>query len=386
MDTANTPPRSYHDAEQQAAGQVVIEEGPSTPATSGTMLSTLANDTIPYFRLPPELRVAILELVLPLEDEGVLLGRCGRGIPQEVKGLFRVCRQMYADALPVYYRDVCIDLQGYGSASPALRCVNRFLRTARTPRRHVRRATVLINLIDCCNCESLGRLALARYCGSGGGSMEEEGDWEHELAGLNMSSNASPGTNGTTATAYPSPPLSPSPTLDIEVGGGLRCVNLDIGPDFPYPPYGCYLHPAKRDMYHLTTQLNSGAQATGPLCVTKPPFQTFLAFLQHPGFGTMKVRLNRFHLEFLCAFHQPHPADRACKGEWRGSEEWLELDHLAMIRAFAGAQVDRFVKPYHQPPLLFSLSLSLHISRARAHTQRRGTSVNIVLLLTENTK
>lgn len=301
---------------QDDDGRQHVQQAPETAIERTQAPATCAAP--PYFRLPPELRQQILGFVIPVPEGGVHLGRCGMGIPRAVKDLFLVCRQMYADAVPVYYRDVRIDLQGYGFASPALRCVNRFLRTAETPRRHVRHATVLINLIDCCNCESVGRLALAQYCGTGG----VEGA---QGAGDGVSSSSSSGGGG---------------------DGGLRRVDVCIGPDYPYPPYGCYLHPPKRPVYRFRSRLDSGAQATGPICVTQSPFQMFLDFLQQPGFGTVAVWLHRYHLEFLCPFHAPHPTGRECKGEWRGGPgDWIPLDHEAMIRAFAGTQVDRSVEP-----------------------------------------
>ncbi|KAI1844602.1 hypothetical protein JX266_009275 [Neoarthrinium moseri] len=241
-----------------------------------------------YFRLPSELRLQILESVIERPSDGVPIARPGFCVPKEVRNIFLVSRQMYAEAAPIYYRDVRVDLRGYGFWSPPQKCANQFFETALTAREYVRNAMVCINLVDCCNCETVAKLSL----------------------GLHQSRRR------------------------------LQRLDVRIGPDYPYPPYGCNVHPPKQPAQQLNVGLASGATATGPICLTKDPFQNFLRFLQRPEFGTVSVWVHRFHLEFLCQFHASHSCGRECRGEWRGPGDWVKIDHEAMIETLMGLSSD----------------------------------------------
>ncbi|KAK9769707.1 hypothetical protein SCAR479_13593 [Seiridium cardinale] len=116
-----------------------------------------------FFRLPAELRILILELSLDRPQGGVPLERPGLPSYKNAVSIFLVSKRMYADAVPIFYRDVGIDLRGFGSQSPPQKCTQQFLRTALVPRQHIRNVTLCLNMIDCCNCQSVSALELEKY-------------------------------------------------------------------------------------------------------------------------------------------------------------------------------------------------------------------------------
>ncbi|KAH6657729.1 hypothetical protein BKA67DRAFT_655975 [Truncatella angustata] len=261
----------------------------STLATAKGASLPSANPTIQesiFFSLPTELRIQILDLALDPPEEGVPLGQPGSCPSNDVLSIFLVSKQIYADAVPIYYRNVCIDLNSRSSAEKDAR---RFLERATIPRQHIRSVTVCLRMVDCSSCQAVSGLGLERF---------------------------------------------------VE----LRRLTMLIGPDYPYPPYGCAVHPPTRPRHHFKSWLDSGEQVTGPVCLKEKNFQGLLQSLRRPEFGEVSVKVHRFHLEFLCQFHGPDRA-RECRGEWRGQQDWVPLDCEAMVRALSKAQVDDSVAP-----------------------------------------
>jgi hypothetical protein len=237
-----------------------------------------------FFVIPPELRLQILELALNPPRGGVPIDRQGMPISEDAKAIFLVSRRMNAEAAPIYYRTARIDLRGFGCGNPPDKCARQFLRTALGPQQHVRHAIVCLSMVDCCDCESVVSLGLERHL-------------------------------------------------------RLRRLTVLIGPDYPYPPYGCGIHPPTRPRHFYKSHLDSGEQVTGPVCLKENQYQEFLKFLQRPGFGKVTVKVHRYHLNFLCQFHEPDKG-RECRGEWRGAMDWIPLDLAAMVRALAGVGID----------------------------------------------
>lgn len=237
-----------------------------------------------FSALPPELRLLVLELALSPPRDGVDLGRYDHTASQNARSIFLVSKQMYAEALPIFYRDVRVDLRGCGLDSPCFQTAQRFLETATSPRQYVRNATICLCMIDCCNCETAAKLELDEYL-------------------------------------------------------HLRTLTVLIGADYMYPPYGCALHPPDRPRYFFNSRLESGAQATGPKCLMESQYQAFLRLLQRPGSGDVTVKAHRSHLDFLCQFHASE-GTKECRGCWRGPAEWILLDHRAMVKVFSGVNID----------------------------------------------
>lgn len=255
--------------------------------TSSSSSTAMAQSHFDFFELPAELRIQILELALDPPKSGVPLSNPGLPIPPDAKSIFLVSKQMYADAVSIYYRNVHIDLRDCHFKTSLQKCTRQFLETATVPRQHVKNAIISLNVADCCNLQSIWSLELEKY-------MQ------------------------------------------------LRKLTVLIGPDYPYPPYGCAEHPPTQPRHFFKSHLNSGDQVTGPQCLQESQFQAFLKFLQKPQRGKVVVMVQRYHLDFLCQFHEPDEG-RECRGEWRGPGDWKPLDHRAMVRALLGAEIDRSV-------------------------------------------
>ncbi|ETS81943.1 hypothetical protein PFICI_06945 [Pestalotiopsis fici W106-1] len=249
-------------------------------------LETTSQDNSILLNIPPELRFQILELALDLPPGGVSLGRPDRTNCQDAMSIFLVSKQIYAEAAPIFYRTARIDLRGCSSFSKTSpeKAVRRFLQISERPRRHIRDLSVSLGMADCCECESLVGLQLEKQ-------------------------------------------------LD------LRSLNVFIGPDYAYPPVGCAVHPPTRPRHFFKSHLDSGEQVTGPICLKETQYQAFLQFLTRANFGKIVVKVHRFHVHFLCQFHVPDKG-RNCYGEWRGPEDWVIVDHEAMIEALTNVQVD----------------------------------------------
>lgn len=241
------------------------------------------------FTLPAELRILILELALSPPKYGIDLGQCNQASLRKAISVFLVSKQMYAEAVHVFYRETCIDLRDWTYGSSPHLTTRKFLESATTLRlrQHVRDVNICLSMIDCYNCENVAK-------------------------------------------------------MDLESNLQLRTTTILIGPDYQYPPYGCALHPPDRPRQFFKSHLESGEQVTGPVCLEGSQFQSFLRFLPRPGLGKVTVKLHRSHLSFLCQFHDVAEG-RECRGCWRGPSDWITVDHLAMISLLSNVEIDASV-------------------------------------------
>ncbi|KAI0096325.1 hypothetical protein F4776DRAFT_651721 [Hypoxylon sp. NC0597] len=229
-----------------------------------------------FFDLPPELRDHIIRLLL------FDLGAIGR-YPTR---LFLTCRRIYAEAASIFYDEVFLEnINPKGTPDP-------FLTNSLTwfaPRQYVRNLRIKFDIKDQIH-------LFGEFYGTALNEMAEEGNLQR---------------------------------LQLEIENCFPSCEF-WGYEDDLSTYGNILVPGGR---------GKGTVISGPLFITRTPFQSFLKFLDDSQIPKITLLVDaRDHAKFWCPFHRVHSRGRKCDGQWKGGARLLRISCSNLVKALRGAR------------------------------------------------
>ncbi|KAI1414878.1 hypothetical protein F5Y13DRAFT_157425 [Hypoxylon sp. FL1857] len=123
--------------------------------------------------------------------------------------------------------------------------------------------------------------------------------------------------------------------------GKLQHLRLEIGSPFPSLEFWGYEDELfVYDNIRVAGGKGKGMVISGPILLTKTPFQNFLRFLDESKIPKITLWVDAGdHSKFWCQFHRVHQKGRACDGEWKGRARCLKIHCPSLVKALRGAQV-----------------------------------------------